>query len=153
MGLVPGVSGVLDFEMALCPQDKPVVCLANQNGSQVECELGNPMKRGAQVSAPPKNLCPTPPALTPTFTLRPPGALLPYPQHSGHHPADHRPGSGAGPVHVSRTGGGGKEGIERLCDAPHPNSFVVPRISEQPTLEPVVARARVVIELPLSVTG
>ncbi|CAM9946058.1 unnamed protein product, partial [Bubo scandiacus] len=34
---------------ALCPQDKPVVCLANQNGSQVECELGNPMKRGAQV--------------------------------------------------------------------------------------------------------
>ncbi|XP_019466559.1 integrin alpha-7-like [Meleagris gallopavo] len=49
MGLVPGVSGVLEFEMAPCPQDKPVVCLANQNGSQVECELGNPMKRGAQV--------------------------------------------------------------------------------------------------------
>lgn len=54
MGLVPGVSGVLEFEVTLCPQDKPVVCLANQNGSQVECELGNPMKRGAQVSAPPK---------------------------------------------------------------------------------------------------
>lgn len=41
---------------SLPPQDKPVVCLANQNGSQVECELGNPMKRGAQVGAAPR--CP-----------------------------------------------------------------------------------------------
>ncbi|XP_025911241.1 integrin alpha-7-like [Apteryx rowi] len=35
---------------ARAPADKPVLCLANQNGSQVECELGNPLPRGAQVS-------------------------------------------------------------------------------------------------------
>lgn len=43
-------------------QDKPVLCLANQNGSQVECELGNPLKRGAQVGAPPRSPTLTPPS-------------------------------------------------------------------------------------------
>ncbi|XP_019466723.2 LOW QUALITY PROTEIN: integrin alpha-7, partial [Meleagris gallopavo] len=101
MGLVPGVSGVLEFEMAPCPQDKPVVCLANQNGSQVECELGNPMKRGAQVR----------------FYL------------------------------ILSTLGITLQTTDLAVE------LALSTISEQPTLEPVVARARVVIELPLSVTG
>ncbi|KYO38192.1 hypothetical protein Y1Q_0016034 [Alligator mississippiensis] len=29
--------------------EKPVLCQSNENGSQAECDLGNPMKRGAQV--------------------------------------------------------------------------------------------------------
>lgn len=33
---------------ALDPAEKPL-CLSNENASHVECELGNPMKRGAQV--------------------------------------------------------------------------------------------------------
>nr|XP_031539280.1 integrin alpha-7-like [Vicugna pacos] len=34
---------------ALDPAEKPL-CLSNDNASHVECELGNPMKRGAQVT-------------------------------------------------------------------------------------------------------
>ncbi|KAM5287948.1 integrin alpha-7 [Ctenodactylus gundi] len=34
---------------ALDPAEKPL-CLSNENASHVECELGNPMKRGAQVA-------------------------------------------------------------------------------------------------------
>ncbi|XP_074082551.1 integrin alpha-7 isoform X4 [Macrotis lagotis] len=34
---------------ALEPMEKPL-CLSNENASRVECELGNPMKRGAQVT-------------------------------------------------------------------------------------------------------
>uniref|UniRef100_A0A7N4PW42 Integrin alpha-7 n=1 Tax=Sarcophilus harrisii TaxID=9305 RepID=A0A7N4PW42_SARHA len=34
---------------ALEPAEKPL-CLSNENASQVECELGNPMKRGAQMT-------------------------------------------------------------------------------------------------------
>lgn len=30
--------------------DKPVICVANQNGSQAECELGNPFKRNSEVT-------------------------------------------------------------------------------------------------------
>ncbi|NXP46874.1 ITA7 protein, partial [Heliornis fulica] len=69
----------------------PVVCLANQNGSQVECELGNPLKRGAQARF--------------FLILSTLGITI------------------------------------QTTDL------------AQPGLEPVVARARVVIELPLSVTG
>ncbi|GCC43687.1 hypothetical protein chiPu_0027661, partial [Chiloscyllium punctatum] len=29
-------------------QDSSLVCVANVNGSQAECDLGNPMKRNAQ---------------------------------------------------------------------------------------------------------
>ncbi|XP_051630826.1 integrin alpha-7 isoform X2 [Manacus candei] len=81
--------------------DKPVLCLANQNGSQVECELGNPLKRGAQVR----------------FFL-----IL---------------GTSGITIHTSDLA------VE----------LALSTISEQPGLEPVVARARVVLELPLSVTG
>uniref|UniRef100_A0A8C2SVV4 Integrin subunit alpha 7 n=1 Tax=Coturnix japonica TaxID=93934 RepID=A0A8C2SVV4_COTJA len=81
--------------------DKPVVCLANQNGSQVECELGNPMKRGAQVR----------------FYL------------------------------ILSTLGITLQTTDLAVE------LALSTISEQPDLEPVVARARVVIELPLSVTG
>ncbi|XP_040395363.1 integrin alpha-7 isoform X2 [Cygnus olor] len=83
------------------PSDKPVVCLANQNGSQVECELGNPMKRGAQVR----------------FYL------------------------------ILSTLGITLQTTDLAVE------LALSTISEQPGLEPVVARARVVIELPLSVTG
>ncbi|XP_036108259.1 integrin alpha-7 isoform X3 [Molossus molossus] len=34
---------------ALDPVEKPL-CLSNENASRVECELGNPMKRGAQIT-------------------------------------------------------------------------------------------------------
>ncbi|XP_054663065.1 integrin alpha-7 isoform X1 [Grus americana] len=83
------------------PSDKPVLCLANQNGSQVECELGNPMKRGAQVR----------------FFL------------------------------ILSTLGITIQTTDLAVE------LALSTISEQPGLEPVVARARVVIELPLSVTG
>nr|XP_038027632.1 LOW QUALITY PROTEIN: integrin alpha-7 [Anas platyrhynchos] len=80
------------------PSDKPVVCLANQNGSQVECELGNPLKRGAQVR----------------FYL------------------------------ILSTLGITLQTTDLAVE------LALSTISEQPGLEPVVARARVVIELPLS---
>ncbi|KAM6294491.1 LOW QUALITY PROTEIN: integrin alpha-7 [Aegotheles albertisi] len=81
--------------------EKPVVCLANQNGSRVECELGNPLKRGAQVR----------------FFL------------------------------ILSTSGITIETTDLAVE------LTLSTISEQPGLEPVVARARVVIELPLSVSG
>ncbi|NXW88483.1 ITA7 protein, partial [Alopecoenas beccarii] len=79
----------------------PVLCLANQNGSQVECELGNPLKRGAQVR----------------FFL------------------------------ILSTLGITLQTTDLAVE------LALSTISEQPGLEPVLARARVVIELPLSVTG
>ncbi|XP_064899436.1 integrin alpha-7 isoform X5 [Columba livia] len=81
--------------------DKPVLCLANQNGSQVECELGNPLKRGAQVR----------------FFL------------------------------ILSTLGITLQTTDLAVE------LALSTISEQPGLEPVLARARVVIELPLSVSG
>ncbi|XP_021238523.1 integrin alpha-7 [Numida meleagris] len=93
-------SAVRSYDGRTAP-DKPVVCLANQNGSQVECELGNPMKRGAQVR----------------FYL------------------------------ILSTLGITLQTTDLAVE------LALSTISEQPTLEPVVARARVVIELPLSVTG
>ncbi|RMB92419.1 hypothetical protein DUI87_31136 [Hirundo rustica rustica] len=78
-----------------------VLCLANQNGSRVECELGNPLKRGAQVRF--------------FLILSTSGISI--------HTTDL-----AVELELSTT-------------------------SEQPGLGPVVARARVVIELPLAVTG
>ncbi|XP_066423864.1 integrin alpha-7 isoform X2 [Molothrus aeneus] len=78
-----------------------VLCLANANGSRVECELGNPLKRGAQVR----------------FFL-----ILST--------------SGVS-IHTTE--------LQVLLE--------LSTTSEQPGLEPVVARARVVIELPLAVTG
>lgn len=29
--------------------EKPIICTANQNGSQADCELGNPFKRDSEV--------------------------------------------------------------------------------------------------------
>lgn len=29
--------------------EKPIICTANQNGSQADCELGNPFKRDSKV--------------------------------------------------------------------------------------------------------
>lgn len=31
-------------------QEKPISCLANQNGSQADCDLGNPFTRNAEVN-------------------------------------------------------------------------------------------------------
>ncbi|XP_058685022.1 integrin alpha-7-like, partial [Poecile atricapillus] len=78
-----------------------VLCLANQNGSRVECELGNPLKRGAQVRF---------------FLILSTSGIS---------------------IHTT-------ELAVRL---------ELNTTSEQPGLEPVVARARVVFELPLAVTG
>ncbi|XP_033927543.1 integrin alpha-7 isoform X2 [Melopsittacus undulatus] len=83
------------------PTEKPVLCLANQNGSQVECELGNPLRRGAEVR----------------FFL------------------------------ILSTSGITLQTTDLEVE------LVLSTISEQPGLVPVLARARVVIELPLSVTG
>ncbi|XP_074230755.1 integrin alpha-7 isoform X5 [Camelus bactrianus] len=84
---------------ALDPAEKPL-CLSNDNASHVECELGNPMKRGAQV----------------TFYL------------------------------ILSTSGITIETTELEVE------LLLATISEQ-ELRPVSARARVFIELPLSITG
>ncbi|XP_066865550.1 integrin alpha-7 isoform X3 [Kogia breviceps] len=84
---------------ALDPAEKPL-CLSNENASHVECELGNPMKRGAQV----------------TFYL------------------------------ILSTSGITIETTELEVE------LLLATISEQ-ELQPVSARARVFIELPLSITG
>ncbi|XP_037703069.1 integrin alpha-7 isoform X10 [Choloepus didactylus] len=84
---------------ALDPAEKPL-CLSNDNASHVECELGNPMKRGAQV----------------TFYL------------------------------ILSTSGITIETTELEVE------LLLATISEQ-ELHPVSARARVFIELPLSITG
>uniref|UniRef100_A0A3Q2I451 Integrin subunit alpha 7 n=1 Tax=Equus caballus TaxID=9796 RepID=A0A3Q2I451_HORSE len=84
---------------ALDPVEKPL-CLSNENASHVECELGNPMKRGAQV----------------TFYL------------------------------ILSTSGITIETTELEVE------LLLATISEQ-ELHPVSARARVFIELPLSITG
>ncbi|XP_015199723.2 integrin alpha-7 isoform X2 [Lepisosteus oculatus] len=83
------------------PQDKQLVCQANQNGSQAECELGNPLKRGAEL----------------TFYL------------------------------ILSTSGITIETTDLSV------TLQLATISEQPDLKPMKARAKVVIELPLSVTG
>ncbi|XP_058413977.1 integrin alpha-7 isoform X2 [Diceros bicornis minor] len=84
---------------ALDPVEKPL-CLSNENASHVECELGNPMKRGAQV----------------TFYL------------------------------ILSTSGITIETTELEVE------LLLATISEQ-ELHPVSARARVFLELPLSITG
>ncbi|XP_027397929.1 integrin alpha-7 isoform X3 [Bos indicus x Bos taurus] len=83
----------------LDPVEKPL-CLSDENASHVECELGNPMKRGAQV----------------TFYL------------------------------ILSTSGITIETTELEVE------LLLATISEQ-ELHPVLARARVFIELPLSITG
>ncbi|XP_055520496.1 integrin alpha-7-like isoform X1 [Leucoraja erinacea] len=40
----------LSYSAFRSSQDKNLVCVANTNGSQAECELGNPMKRNAEVT-------------------------------------------------------------------------------------------------------
>ncbi|XP_016850467.1 integrin alpha-7 isoform X1 [Anolis carolinensis] len=80
---------------------KTPACVSNQNASYVECELGNPMKRGAQFR----------------FYL------------------------------VLSTSGITLETEELEV------GLELSTTSEQPGLAPVIARARVVMELPLSVTG
>ncbi|XP_055106644.1 integrin alpha-7 isoform X10 [Symphalangus syndactylus] len=82
-----------------CTREKPL-CLSNENASHVECELGNPMKRGAQV----------------TFYL------------------------------ILSTSGISIETTELEVE------LLLATISEQ-ELHPVSARARVFIELPLSIAG
>uniref|UniRef100_A0A671YL95 Integrin subunit alpha 7 n=1 Tax=Sparus aurata TaxID=8175 RepID=A0A671YL95_SPAAU len=77
----------------------PQVCVANQNGSQIECDLGNPVKRDTKFTI---NLS------TSNITI---------------------------------------ETTELTAD------LALTTISEQPDLVPVTAFAKVVIELPLSVSG
>ncbi|XP_054151430.1 integrin alpha-7-like [Melozone crissalis] len=86
---------------AIRAEESAVLCLANPNGSRVECELGNPLKRGAQVRF---------------FLILSTSGIS---------------------IHTTE--------LEVLLE--------LNTTSEQPGLEPVVARARVVIELPLAVTG
>uniref|UniRef100_A0A8C6VBE8 Integrin subunit alpha 7 n=1 Tax=Naja naja TaxID=35670 RepID=A0A8C6VBE8_NAJNA len=81
--------------------EKIPTCESNQNATYVECELGNPMKRGAQFQ----------------FYL------------------------------VLSTSGITLETTELEVN------LKLTTISEQPALAPVAARARVIMELPLSITG
>nr|XP_042713304.1 integrin alpha-7 isoform X6 [Chrysemys picta bellii] len=94
-------SGVRAHDAWAGPGLEKQPCLPNLNASQVQCELGNPMKRGAQVR----------------FYL------------------------------IVSTSGITIETRELELE------LVLSTISEQPGLRPVTARARVVIELPLFVTG
>ncbi|KAK2839791.1 hypothetical protein Q5P01_013531 [Channa striata] len=50
VGTLPDVlsySGVRSHQTKV---EKPIICIANQNGSQAECELGNPFKRDSQTT-------------------------------------------------------------------------------------------------------
>uniref|UniRef100_A0A8C7QF36 Integrin subunit alpha 6 n=1 Tax=Oncorhynchus mykiss TaxID=8022 RepID=A0A8C7QF36_ONCMY len=47
VGMFPNA---LSYSVPVLQRDKPVLCLANQNGSQTECELGNPFKRDSEVT-------------------------------------------------------------------------------------------------------
>ncbi|XP_042200138.1 integrin alpha-7 isoform X2 [Callorhinchus milii] len=48
--LIASFPDSLSFSAFRAPQEQQVVCVANQNGSEATCELGNPMKRGARVT-------------------------------------------------------------------------------------------------------
>ncbi|NXA56853.1 ITA7 protein, partial [Nothocercus julius] len=108
-------------------RDRPLLCVANANGSQVQCELGNPLPRGAQVGAAPA----PPPAMS--RAPRPPLSPALPPQVRFY-------------LILSTLG-------ITLQTRDLAVELALSTISEQPGLAPVVARARVVIELPLSVTG
>lgn len=41
--------GVQISQCVLLQMEKPIICTANQNGSQADCELGNPFKRDSEV--------------------------------------------------------------------------------------------------------
>uniref|UniRef100_A0A4W5KMW4 Integrin subunit alpha 6 n=1 Tax=Hucho hucho TaxID=62062 RepID=A0A4W5KMW4_9TELE len=49
VGMFPKALSYSGFRSQKMTRDKPVLCLANQNGSQTECELGNPFKRDSEV--------------------------------------------------------------------------------------------------------
>uniref|UniRef100_A0A8C8K9D4 Integrin alpha-2 domain-containing protein n=1 Tax=Oncorhynchus tshawytscha TaxID=74940 RepID=A0A8C8K9D4_ONCTS len=49
VGMFPNALSYSGFRSQKMTRDKPVLCLANQNGSQTECELGNPFKRDSEV--------------------------------------------------------------------------------------------------------
>uniref|UniRef100_UPI00398E57C1 integrin alpha-7-like isoform X2 n=1 Tax=Pristiophorus japonicus TaxID=55135 RepID=UPI00398E57C1 len=48
--LIASFPDTLPYSAFRSSQDKNLVCVANTNGSQAECELGNPMKRNAEVT-------------------------------------------------------------------------------------------------------
>ncbi|CAB1328499.1 unnamed protein product [Coregonus sp. 'balchen'] len=50
VGMFPNALSYSGFRSQKTTRDKPVLCLANQNGSQTECELGNPFKRDSEVT-------------------------------------------------------------------------------------------------------
>lgn len=41
--------GTVILQCALLQKEKRIICIANQNGSQADCELGNPFKRDSEV--------------------------------------------------------------------------------------------------------
>ncbi|XP_059499419.1 integrin alpha-7-like isoform X2 [Stegostoma tigrinum] len=48
--LIVSFPDTLSYSAFRSPKDSSLVCVANTNGSQAECELGNPMKRNAEVT-------------------------------------------------------------------------------------------------------
>ncbi|XP_029559056.1 integrin alpha-6-like isoform X1 [Salmo trutta] len=50
VGMFPNALSYSGFRSQKMTRDKPVLCLANQNGSQTECELGNPFKTDSEVT-------------------------------------------------------------------------------------------------------
>uniref|UniRef100_A0A674CZJ1 Integrin subunit alpha 6 n=1 Tax=Salmo trutta TaxID=8032 RepID=A0A674CZJ1_SALTR len=50
VGMFPNALSFSGFRSQKTTRDKPVLCLANQNGSQTECELGNPFKTDSEVT-------------------------------------------------------------------------------------------------------
>ncbi|XP_067880585.1 integrin alpha-7-like isoform X2 [Heterodontus francisci] len=48
--LIASFPDTLSYSAFRSSQDKNLICVANTNGSQAECELGNPMKRNAEVT-------------------------------------------------------------------------------------------------------
>uniref|UniRef100_A0A7N8XW57 Integrin, alpha 6a n=1 Tax=Mastacembelus armatus TaxID=205130 RepID=A0A7N8XW57_9TELE len=52
--LVGTFPDTLSYSGVRSHQTKPVICIANQNGSQADCELGNPFKRDSEVQTYPE---------------------------------------------------------------------------------------------------
>lgn len=130
-------------------------CQANQNGSQIECDLGNPVKRNTKVNCVTAAFISTLHLFHLTRVVST-AEILHQPEHSEHHHRDHRADGRALPEDVRvLTCSTVTVYLRSLALIWAHYCFIIHcfSISEQPDLLPLTAYAKVVIELPLSVSG
>lgn len=145
--------------------EKPVICTANQNGSQADCELGNPFKRDSEVDVRPDghlfiltlSCCASNIRSVFTFSLFiyfKSDHILHHPEHCGYDPRHHRDWHRPAAPNVSVcffscfvfSYGYTYEELDKCV-------FLSFRTSVQENNIPVKVKAKVIIELPLSVRG